>query len=194
MGCKNGKPVLVLTDADLDFIANNTSISREDVQKHHDSFIAEHSDGKITKSDFKRMMEACFPGADSGKLQSHIFRMYDTNDDGHIDFREFMIVLYVLSNGSPEDNLKQLFRIFDIDSDGAVSPKELERIVKALFHLFKKPDDPDKAEQEQMARDAFKEMDTNDDGRVTKEEFVKACMAQETISKLLALKVIDVFI
>ena len=34
--------------------------------------------------------------------------MYDTNGDGHIDFREFMIVLYIMSNGTPEENLKQV--------------------------------------------------------------------------------------
>ena len=30
--------------------------------------------------------------------------------DGHIDFREFMIVLYIMSSGSPEENLQQIFR------------------------------------------------------------------------------------
>ena len=34
----------------------------------------------------------------------------------------------------------------------------------------------------------------NSDGRVTQEEFIKACLNQETISKMLALKVIDVFV
>ena len=37
--------------------------------------------------------------------------MYDTNGDGHIDFREFMIVLYVMSNGTPEENLKQVTKM-----------------------------------------------------------------------------------
>lgn len=60
--------------------------------------------------------------------------------------------------------------------------------------MFKKEDNPDKSSQEVLATEAFKEMDTNDDGRVTEEEFVKACLHQETISKMLALKVIDVFI
>ena len=40
---------------------------------------------------------------------------------------------------------------------------------------------------------AFQEMDANSNGRVTQEEFVKACLNQATISKMLALKVIDVF-
>jgi hypothetical protein len=36
--------------------------------------------------------------------------MYDSNGDGYIDFREFMVVLYIMSNGTPEANLKQIFR------------------------------------------------------------------------------------
>ena len=43
--------------------------------------------------------------------------------DGHIDFREFMIVLYIMSNGSPEENLKQIFRVFDINNDGTITLK-----------------------------------------------------------------------
>lgn len=60
--------------------------------------------------------------------------------------------------------------------------------------MFKKEDNPDKATQETLAMEAFKEMDTNSDGRVTQEEFVRACLNQETISTMLALKVIDIFI
>ena len=56
--------------------------------------------------------------------------------DGSIDFREFMIVLYVMSNGSPEENLRQIFRVFDINNDGKISVSELKRIVKDLFHLI----------------------------------------------------------
>ena len=88
----------------------------------------------------------------------------------------------------------QIFRIFDINNDGSVSQKELGRIVKDLFHLFKKEDNPDKESQETIANKAFKEMDVDSDGKVTEEEFVRACLSQETISKMLALKVIDVFI
>ena len=30
-------------------------------------------------------------------MEKHIFRIYDTNNDGHIDFIEFMVVFHVLS-------------------------------------------------------------------------------------------------
>ena len=55
-----------------------------------------------------------------------------------------MVVLYVMSNGSAEENLRQIFRIFDINSDGTISQKELQKIVKDLFHLLKKDGDPKK--------------------------------------------------
>ena len=61
-----------------------------------------------------------------------------------IHHREFMVVLYVMSNGSAEENLRQIFRIFDINSDGTISQKELQKIVKDLFHLLKKDSDPQK--------------------------------------------------
>ena len=109
-------------------------------------------------------------------------------------FREFMIVLYVMSNGTPEENLKQIFRVFDINNDGSLSPRELRRLVHDLFQMFPQEDNPDKASQKLLATQAFKEMDTNADGRVSQEEFIRACLSHETISKMLALKVIDVFV
>jgi len=191
MGCTNGKPVL--SDEDLDFIANNTAASRDQVDEQYENFLGKHPAGKITKTDFRNMMQACFPDRDLGKIESHIFRIYDKNGDGHIDFREFMIVLYIMSNGTPEENLKQIFRIFDINNDGTLEPKELDKLVKDLFQMFTKKDNPDMASHEDLANKAFQEMDANSDGRVTQEEFVKACLNQATISKMLALKVIDVF-
>jgi len=191
LGCTNGKPVL--SDEDLDFIANNTAASRDQVDEQYENFLGKHPAGKITKTDFRNMMQACFPDRDLSKIESHIFRMYDKNGDGHIDFREFMIVLYIMSNGTPEENLKQIFRIFDINNDGTLEPKELDKLVKDLFQMFTKKDNPDMASHEDLANKAFQEMDANSDGRVTQEEFVKACLNQATISKMLALKVIDVF-
>ena len=43
----------------------------------------------------------------------------------------------------------------------------MERIVKDLFHLFKKEDNPDKIDEESLALKAFKEMDTDTDGKIT---------------------------
>ena len=180
----------LLSDKDLEYIAQNTLISRSQIDDQFENFLEKHQDGKITKQSFRDIMQACFPKSDIAKMESHIFRMYDQNGDGHIDFREFMIVLYVMSDGTAEENLKQIFRIFDINNDGSISQEELRGLVNDLFKIFpQKQGDPNCASQKNLANLAFKEMDINGDCSVSQEEFVKACLSQESISKMLALKV-----
>ena len=77
----------LLSDDDLEYIAKNTSISRGQIDAQYENFLEKHPDGKITKKNFRNMMQACFPESDVARLESHIFRMYDKNGDGHIDFR-----------------------------------------------------------------------------------------------------------
>ena len=136
------------------------------LQRQYQNFLKKHPDGQISRKSFHAMMKECYPGTDTEKLERHIFRMYDTNkvtqrtiardhlvclQDGHIDFREFMIVLYIMSNGTPQDNLKQIFKVFDINNDGFISLKELQRIVKDLFHLINE-ENADEASQELLAQ------------------------------------------
>merc|ERR1712241_1335752 len=191
MGCVHA--TTILTNEDLEFIAKNTALTKVQVESRYQNFLKLHPDGRISRKSFHSMMKECYPGADTEKLERHIFRMYDTNKDGHIDFREFMIVLYIMSNGTPEENLKQIFRVFDINNDGAISLKELQRIVKDLFHLINE-ENADEASQELLAQSAFNEMDENHDGQVSEEEFIEACMSQKKFSTMLTLKIIDVFV
>ena len=77
--------------------------NEESVTRQYEHFLANHSDKKVSPQNFRRVMRACFPDLDTEKLESHFFRMCDTNADGHIDFpefMEFMIVLHQMSNGN----------------------------------------------------------------------------------------------
>eukprot|EP00092_Neocalanus_flemingeri_P020565 GFUD01022279.1.p1 GENE.GFUD01022279.1~~GFUD01022279.1.p1 ORF type:complete len:209 (+),score=34.92 GFUD01022279.1:140-766(+) len=202
MGCVHGTKIL--TEEDIDFIAKNTAMDKAQVENQYQSFLKKHPDGRISRKSFHTMMKECYPGADTEKLERHIFRMYDSNKDGHIDFREFMIVLYIMSNGSPEENLKQIFRVFDINNDGTISLKELQKIVRDLFLLINDTNadqasqevlvKTDPLSQEVLVKTAFNEMDENHDGQISQLEFIEACMAQKKFSTMLTLKIIDVFI
>jgi len=82
-----------LSEEDMEYIVSNTAISRENIEQQFQVFITNHPDGKISKKSFKTMMKACYPGANVEKLTKHIWRMYDSNNDGSIDFRELMMVI-----------------------------------------------------------------------------------------------------
>ena len=87
-----------------------------------EAFLKHHPDGKISRKEFRSMITTCYPEINNcKKLEKHIFRMYDSDGNGTIDFREFMMLLYIMSSGSPEENLGQIFRIFDKNNDGSIT-------------------------------------------------------------------------
>ena len=98
-----------------------------------------------------------------------------------------------MSDGSPEEVLKKIFRVFDVNSDGTITQKEMKRLVRDMYSLLKE-EDPNLATEQFVAKCAFAEMDSDENGKVTLEEFISACLGQEEFSKMLALKVIDIFV
>jgi len=191
MGSKNGKPVL--TDENAAALAQSSGLDVVQVREHFDAFVAEHPNGKMKKKDFREMMAKALPKKDAGKMEKHVFRIYDTNDDGYIDFVEFMVVYYIMSDGSPEEVLDKIFRVFDVNSDGTITKKELTRLIKDMYGLLNS-ENPEELSKDLIAKSAFAEMDKDEDGKITKDEFVGACLGQEQFSKMLALKVSEMFI
>lgn len=77
------------------------------VREQFTAFVTEHPDGKMDKKDFREMIQKvrrslrasssslspqALPKEDAEKMEKHMFRVYDSNDDGHVDFVEFMVV------------------------------------------------------------------------------------------------------
>jgi len=191
MGSKNGKPVL--TDEQAESLAASSGMEPVQVREQFDAFVTEHPNGKMKKKDFREMMTKAMPKKDASKMEGHVFRIYDTNDDGYIDFVEFMVVFYVMSDGTPQEVLSKIFRVFDVNSDGTINKKEMARLIKDMYGLIKS-ENPEDATKEFISASAFAEMDKDEDGKITTEEFVNACLGQEQFSKMLALKIIDIFV
>ena len=57
-----------------------------------------------------------------------------------------------------------------------------------------KSEDPNLATKDFITKTAFAEMDENQDGKITSEEFIKACMEKDEFTKMLTLKIIDIFV
>merc|ERR1712076_111646 len=107
------------------------------------------------------------------------------------DFREMMAKAMPKKDASKME--KHVFRIYDVNSDGSINAKEMKRLIKDMYGLIK-ADDPEAQSQELIAKSAFAEMDEDKDGKITCAEFTAACLSRDEISKMLALKVIDIFV
>ena len=95
-----------------------------------------------------------------------------------------------MAGGTTEDILKKIFRLFDVNSDGSISKKEMERLVKDMYGLLKR-EDPNISAADLVAKTAFAEMDKDEDGKVSLEEFLVACKAGEHFSNLLSSAAIE---
>merc|ERR1712121_604791 len=190
MGSKNGKPIL--RDEDVVALSQSSGMTQEEVKDAFNAFVAEHPNGKMKPKDFREIMSSALPKKDASKMEKHVFRIYDTNNDGHVDFVEFMVVFFILSDGSPEEVLTKIFRLFDVNSDGVISKKEMSRLVKDMYGLLKK-DDPNISAADLIAKSAFAEMDKDEDGKVSLQEFLTACQSEKDFSKLLSSTALDIF-
>eukprot|EP00091_Calanus_sinicus_P000100 TRINITY_DN10028_c0_g1_i1.p1 TRINITY_DN10028_c0_g1~~TRINITY_DN10028_c0_g1_i1.p1 ORF type:complete len:108 (-),score=45.30 TRINITY_DN10028_c0_g1_i1:84-407(-) len=104
-----------------------------------------------------------------------------------------MIIFIVMSDGSPEEVLSKLFRIYDLNSDGMITLREMKKLIKDMYGLLK-TDNPKVAAEALIAKTAHAEMDKDSDGNITMEEFITACMGQDEITKMLTLKLVNIFV
>ena len=67
-------------------------------------------EGRLTPQAFLIIYSKCFPKMNAKKFCEHVFRTFDTDKNGFIDFKEFLLAVDVTSGGSAEKKLSWAFR------------------------------------------------------------------------------------
>jgi hypothetical protein len=70
-------------------------------------------------------------------VYDRIFAFYDTNNDGLIDFEEFVKGLTDLQDESRDAKLRRIFRGYDLDDDGYVDRKDFLRMFRSYYAYIK---------------------------------------------------------
>ena len=91
--------------------------------------------GKLTETGFQNIYKQFFPNGDSKEFATKVFRVFDKDSSGEIDFKEFICALSITSRGTVEDKLDWAFQLYDIDKDGKISFDEMLEIVKAIYKM-----------------------------------------------------------
>ncbi|XP_060069905.1 neurocalcin homolog [Ylistrum balloti] len=141
----------------------------------------------LTVNEFKDVYSKMY-GSDAGQFAEHVFRTFDLNGDGKVDFREFLIGLSVTSTDNIDQKLKWAFSMYDVDGDGAITRKEMLDMMASIYRmtpLIVKP--PDVATPEMMTTKLFGNIDENGDGSITLEEFRTGAKADPLILNMLQL-------
>jgi Ca2+-binding EF-hand superfamily protein len=116
----------------------------------------------------------------SRKFFSMMFDIYDQNHDGQLDFNEYIYALSALNGGNRLRTIETLYNFFDINNQGYITQQEFNSRKKlaAQFLGQYKTGINDNLSYEQ----AFNTMDTNHDGKISKEEFIQWHLQDRLIS------------
>ena len=84
---------------------------------------------KLTMKEFRDVYSSVFDGDSSGFV-NHLFRSFDADNDGYVDFKEFIVGLCASGSDKPETKLKWAFKMYDEDGNGAITRKEMVGMLK----------------------------------------------------------------
>lgn len=107
----------------------STRYTEEELSRWYEGFQRQCPDGRIRRDEFERIYGNFFPNSEPQGYARHVFRSFDTNDDGTLDFREYIIALHLTSSGKTHLKLEWAFSLFDVDRNGEVSKSEVLEII-----------------------------------------------------------------
>jgi len=175
-----GKNQSKLSKEDVDVLHRETGMDKTDIEGWYEGFLKDCPSGELDKPKFVAMYSKIFPSGNAETFAENIFRTFDTNKNGTVGFREFMLALHVTSKGSPEEKLSLAFRMYDVDGNGTIELGEMKRVVGAVYDMLGTQEN-----KRGRAEELFSKMDQNSDGTVSQDQFIAVCKQDKDLLNIL---------
>ncbi|GAA48711.1 Neurocalcin-delta [Clonorchis sinensis] len=178
-------PTKSLPKEEVKKLVKKTHFSEHQIKKWYKEFIKDCPSGLLNRATFLSMYTQFFPDGKARPFYEHLFRTFDQDGSGNIDFTEFLTAISITQSGDPEEKLDLAFQLYDIDRNGTIEESEMTQIITAI-HLMVGEVDTRENNPGERTRAIFQKMDANSDKLLTKEEFIKGCLSDEHLYRLLA--------
>ncbi|KAM3877824.1 guanylyl cyclase-activating protein 1-like [Diretmus argenteus] len=145
-------------------------------------FMTECPSGLLTFYEFKKFFGLKNLSETSDAYVKSMFATFDMNDDGFIDFMEYVAALSLVMKGEVQQKLRWYFKLYDVDGSGCIDRDELLLIIKSIRAINGVDYD---MSPEDFANMVFDKIDINGDGELSYEEFVEGIQNDEMLRKTL---------
>ena len=119
-----------LQQATLAFIVHNL-IKREDIKEIRKCFIEfdKNGDGRLDKNELVKGLSLVLSEEESNKEVDRIMEIIDVDGNGFIEYEEFLRASLDKKKILTVENVRAVFRTFDKDDSGKISPDELKMVM-----------------------------------------------------------------
>lgn len=157
---KNFRAEQKLKQATLAYIVSQC-LTKEETDKMEEIFASmdKNNDGMLSKEEIQNGYEEHFGIPIDDEELDQIFSAIDTDGSGAIDYSEFLMATMNQQQLMSKEKLKQAFKMFDKDGSGTISREEIKEALGSI--------------DEDMADKMISEVDQDDDGEISFEEFEK---------------------
>jgi len=169
---------------DFHYIAKNTAFLTSDVvNDYYKEVIESSSIGKMEPEMFKKIFRLAFPERPEEKLDALIEKIRNVEKtDGSIPIHSIAMLIYLFCDGKTEDNLGQMFNLFDTDGNGTISISELLNMMAFFIEMGMDTGSNDMA---MVMSEVFMKGDKNKDELLNKQEFITVGFNRNFTSKLI---------
>ena len=121
-----------------------------------------NGDGVLTKEEVRKGYQDYFGRALSDEEIDKMFDKVDVDKSGEIDYSEFIVASMNEKNLLSNNKLQAAFQMFDKDGGGSISVDEIKQVLSFGKSL-----------DEKVVMDIIKQVDDNNDGEISFEEFAQ---------------------
>merc|ERR1711971_462661 len=154
-------------------------IDDEDLETQFKEFQNCYPEGKINEEEFLEIFSNNIVFSPNS-----LFRVFDVDGSGSLDFQEFTLAMNCTHLTNPEDKLNWIFNVFDEDGGGSIDLEEVHKLVLSLLQLTEAGDTGEESVQA-CIQAIIQTMDGDGDGTISKEEFIDNALKIEFINNIL---------
>uniref|UniRef100_A0A3B3ZCE8 EF-hand domain-containing protein n=1 Tax=Periophthalmus magnuspinnatus TaxID=409849 RepID=A0A3B3ZCE8_9GOBI len=166
----------------------DSEVALQHIQELYRKFANECPSGNLHLHEFKKIFGFSKNSTEEeSAYMENVFRSFDTNGDGHIDFLEYVAAVHLILRGKLKDKLVWSFKVFDRDGNGSLDRAEVGLIIKVrhrtravkssknlILKLVSKVDThlSNTRNVDEIVERIFALIDKNNDSEISLEEFI----------------------